>query len=50
MVRDNVTDNAPGKAICARCPERSVCLAYAEDTGATWGVWGGESFFKGSFE
>ena len=28
------------KAVCARCPARAECLAYALDTG-TYGVWGG---------
>jgi WhiB family redox-sensing transcriptional regulator len=31
---------AEAKAICARCPVRDACLAYALDTGQ-YGVWGG---------
>ncbi len=27
--------------ICARCPVRDECGAYAVATSATWGVWGG---------
>ena len=29
------------KAICAGCPVRDSCLAYALDTGQAFGVWGG---------
>jgi WhiB family redox-sensing transcriptional regulator len=32
---------AKAKAICARCPVRPDCLAYALDTGEAYGVWGG---------
>ena len=32
---------AKAKAICARCPVRDACLAYALDTGEAFGVWGG---------
>lgn len=32
---------AAAKAICARCPARDACLAYALDTGQAYGVWGG---------
>jgi WhiB family redox-sensing transcriptional regulator len=32
---------AKAKAICARCPVRDACLAYALDTGETHGIWGG---------
>ena len=31
----------PARQICARCPVRQPCLAYALDTGITHGVWGG---------
>jgi WhiB family redox-sensing transcriptional regulator len=34
---------AQAKAICARCPVRPDCLAYALDTGEAYGVWGGLS-------
>ncbi|MBB5077226.1 WhiB family transcriptional regulator [Nonomuraea endophytica] len=29
------------KAVCARCPVREQCLAYALDTRQAEGVWGG---------
>lgn len=37
---------APGraeeaKAVCARCPVRADCLAYALSTRQAYGVWGG---------
>jgi WhiB family redox-sensing transcriptional regulator len=32
---------AEARAICARCPVRDACLAYALDTGEAFGVWGG---------
>jgi hypothetical protein len=32
---------AKAKAICARCPVRPDCLAYALDTGEAYGIWGG---------
>jgi len=32
---------ANAKAICARCPVRPDCLAYALATGEAYGVWGG---------
>jgi len=31
----------PAKAICAGCPVRRKCLAYALSEGIGWGVWGG---------
>jgi WhiB family redox-sensing transcriptional regulator len=31
----------PARKICARCPARQPCLAYALDNGITHGVWGG---------
>jgi WhiB family redox-sensing transcriptional regulator len=31
----------PARQICARCPARQPCLAYALDTGITHGIWGG---------
>jgi len=32
---------ATAKAICARCPVRDSCLAYALDTRQEFGIWGG---------
>jgi WhiB family transcriptional regulator, redox-sensing transcriptional regulator len=32
---------AEAKAICARCPVRDACLAYALDTREAYGIWGG---------
>ena len=32
---------AAAKAICAGCPVRDACLAYALDTGQEYGIWGG---------
>ncbi|MDQ1436794.1 MAG: WhiB family transcriptional regulator, redox-sensing transcriptional regulator [Acidimicrobiaceae bacterium] len=29
------------KAICARCPVRDTCLAFAIETNQEYGVWGG---------
>jgi WhiB family redox-sensing transcriptional regulator len=31
----------PARQVCARCPVRQPCLAYALDNGITHGVWGG---------
>jgi len=32
---------AKAKAICVRCPVRSICLDYALRTRETHGIWGG---------
>jgi WhiB family transcriptional regulator, redox-sensing transcriptional regulator len=32
---------AQAKAICAGCPIRAACLAWALDTGQAFGIWGG---------
>ena len=32
---------AEAKAICARCPVRDACLAYALDSRQEYGIWGG---------
>jgi len=34
---------AKAKAVCARCPARAECLAFALDTREAYGVWGGAS-------
>jgi len=31
----------PAKAVCAGCPVRRTCLAYALTEEIGWGVWGG---------
>ncbi len=31
---------APAKAVCAGCPVREACLAYALAAGEKWGIWG----------
>lgn len=36
-------DARPAKAVCAGCPVREVCLAYALDWGMAAGIWGGLS-------
>jgi WhiB family redox-sensing transcriptional regulator len=33
----------PAKAVCARCPVRRECLAYALQNSQLQGVWGGTS-------
>lgn len=35
------TQEAEAKAVCARCPVREACLAYAVETRQPDGVWGG---------
>lgn len=32
---------AKAKAVCAGCPVRAACLAYALDSGQDYGIWGG---------
>lgn len=32
---------AEAKSVCADCPVRSDCLAWALDSGQDYGVWGG---------
>lgn len=32
---------AEAKAVCARCPVVSNCLAYAFERNEQWGIWGG---------
>lgn len=31
------------KAVCAACPVKAECLAFALDTGLHYGIWGGTS-------
>jgi hypothetical protein len=37
----SATDEAFALAICAECPVRAECLAYAVERGERFGVWGG---------
>ena len=32
------------KALCGTCPVVEECLTHAVDTGAMWGIWGGQLF------
>ena len=34
-------DSAAAKAICAECPVRMACLAFAIDHSEQFGIWGG---------
>ena len=36
-----MTETQQAKAICACCPVRLPCLAYALATGQVYGIWGG---------
>ena len=38
-----VAQTAQAKAVCARCPVREPCLAWALETNQGSGVWGGMS-------
>jgi len=40
-VTDRQRREVEAKAICASCPVRAACLAYALDTGQVFGIWGG---------
>jgi WhiB family redox-sensing transcriptional regulator len=40
-VTDRLRREAQAKAICAGCPVRQACLAWALDTGQAFGIWGG---------
>jgi WhiB family redox-sensing transcriptional regulator len=44
---ENPADAARAKAICSRCPVRSLCLARALDRAEPFGVWGGEFVVDG---
>jgi WhiB family transcriptional regulator, redox-sensing transcriptional regulator len=37
----NPAQVAAAKAICARCPVRLECLAFARQHAVTYGIWGG---------
>jgi WhiB family transcriptional regulator, redox-sensing transcriptional regulator len=39
--RNKRAREAAAKAICARCPVREACLAWALYLGETHGIWGG---------
>lgn len=34
-------DPSPAKSICAECPVRLACLAFALEHGEKYGIWGG---------
>jgi WhiB family transcriptional regulator, redox-sensing transcriptional regulator len=34
-------DPQPGKGVCASCPVRVACLAFALEHGERFGIWGG---------
>lgn len=36
-------DASAERAVCARCPVRQECLAYALDAGEPHGIWGGHT-------
>ena len=38
---DNLAEIGRAKAICASCPVREDCLAFAIDTNQSDGIWGG---------
>ena len=40
---ESVAQLAKAKAVCARCPVRRECLAFAVRTRQMYGVWGGMS-------
>jgi WhiB family redox-sensing transcriptional regulator len=44
---ENPADAARAKAICARCPVRSLCLTRALERAEPFGVWGGEFVVDG---
>lgn len=48
---DYPEDDPPSKeeaaGMCFGCPLRMQCLQVARETGATYGVWGGEVFTNG---
>lgn len=37
---------APAKAVCAGCPARQACLAFANEEHIDFGVWGGKGVFE----
>jgi WhiB family redox-sensing transcriptional regulator len=39
------SDLAQAQAICGRCPVKALCLQFALQSGAEWGVWGGMIFW-----
>ncbi|MDX5568457.1 WhiB family transcriptional regulator [Streptomyces sp. ID05-04B] len=43
MFETNAASVALAKSICAGCPVRPACLAWALDAGEEYGVWGGKS-------
>ena len=40
---EDVATIAAAKQVCAECPVRSECLAFAVETNQTEGIWGGHT-------
>src|SRR5258707_12551137 len=36
------------KTLCGACPLKDECLSGADERAETWGVWGGETFERGT--
>lgn len=41
--QERLAREAAAKEVCSTCTVRSECLAYADDAGEMFGVWGGLS-------
>lgn len=38
---DELPTDREAQLMCAPCPLREMCLEYAQEAHASWGVWGG---------
>lgn len=45
---DDPEERAQAAAWCARCPLGVLCGNYADEVGATWGVWNGTDYSTNS--